>query len=104
MLYDEYKAKFAETKQKLASINRAGSCGLMIMCVDDDIYVVNVGDSRALMSRDSGKEIKALTKDHKPMEPTEYQRITSNGGKIYQSQTVFKGNNPTPIIQQVNIE
>lgn len=83
MLYDEYKAKFAETKQKLASINRAGSCGLMIMCVDDDIYVINVGDSRAVMSRDCGNEIKALTKDHKPMEPTEYQRITSNGGKIY---------------------
>lgn len=55
----------------------------MIMCVDDDIYVINVGDSRALMSRESGNEIKALTKDHKPMEPTEYQRITTNGGKIY---------------------
>ncbi len=57
MLYDEYKAKFAETKQKLASINRAGSCGLMIMCVDDDIYVVNVGDSRAVLSKHFGKEI-----------------------------------------------
>jgi len=98
MLYDEYKAKFAETKQKLASINRAGSCGLMIMCVDEDIYIINVGDSRALMSKDMGKEIRALTKDHKPMEPGEYNRITTNGGKIYQSQTVFKGNNPTPII------
>jgi serine/threonine protein phosphatase PrpC len=70
----------------------------MIMCVDEDIYIINVGDSRALMSKDSGKEIRALTKDHKPMEPGEYNRITTNGGKIYQSQTVFKGNNPTPII------
>lgn len=42
------------------------------MCVDDDIYVVNVGDSRAVLSKHFGKEILALTKDHKPMEPTEY--------------------------------
>ncbi len=29
----------------------------MIMCVDDDIYVVNVGDSRAVLSKHFGKEI-----------------------------------------------
>lgn len=98
MLFDEYRAKFAETKQKLASINRAGSCGLMVLCVDEDIYVVNVGDSRAIMSKNGGREVLPLTRDHKPMEPQEYQRIISNGGKIYQSQTVFKGNNPTPVI------
>jgi serine/threonine protein phosphatase PrpC len=55
----------------------------MIMCVDDDIYVINVGDSRALMSKSEGIYIDALTKDHKPMEPGEYKRITTNGGKIY---------------------
>lgn len=53
------------------------------MCIDDDIYIVNVGDSRAVMSKDSGNEIKAVTNDHKPMDPTEYNRIISNGGKIY---------------------
>jgi hypothetical protein len=45
-----------------------------------------------------------MTIDHKPMEKNEFKRITENGGKIYQSQTVFKGNNPTPLIQQVNID
>lgn len=93
IIYNEYKLKFAETKQKIASINRAGSCGLVVMCIDNDIYIINVGDSRAVMSKGFGSEAHALTKDHKPMEPTEYQRIISNGGKIYQSQTVFKGNN-----------
>jgi serine/threonine protein phosphatase PrpC len=76
----------------------------MVMCVDQDIFVINVGDSRAVMSKFSGKEVRALTKDHKPMEPSEYERIIRNGGKIYQSQTVFKGANQTPIIQQVNID
>ena len=72
MLYDEYKLKFAETKQKMASINRAGSCALMIMTMDEDLYVINVGDSRAIMSRNGGEEYKSLTNDHKPMEPGEY--------------------------------
>lgn len=56
------------------------------------------------MSKGNGQEVRALTKDHKPMEPSEYERIIKNGGKIYQSQTVFKGVNQTPIIQQVNID
>jgi protein phosphatase 2C family protein 2/3 len=38
------------------------------------------------------------------MEPGEYNRIIKNGGKIYQSQTVFKNNIPTSMIQQVNID
>ena len=45
------------------------------------------------MSKSGGNEVRALTKDHKPMEPSEFERITKNGGKIYQSQTVFKGAN-----------
>ena len=103
-LYDDFKVKFAETKQKQASVNRAGSCALAIMVVNDDIYVINVGDSRAIMSKNEGRECEALTNDHKPMQRSEYDRILANGGKIYQSQTVFKGSNPTPMIQQVNIE
>mmetsp|Transcript_682 Transcript_682/g.742 ORF Transcript_682/g.742 Transcript_682/m.742 type:complete len:225 (-) Transcript_682:327-1001(-) len=103
-LYDDFKVKFAETKQKQASVNRAGSCALAIMVVNDDIYIINVGDSRAVVSSSEGRECQALTTDHKPMQKGEYDRILANGGKIYQSQTVFKGNNPTPLIQQVNIE
>ena len=104
LLFDDFKIKFAETKQKQSSVNRAGSCALAVMVVNDDIYVINVGDSRAVMSKGDGSECVALTHDHKPMNKSEYDRILANGGKIYQSQTVFRGNNPTPMIQQVNIE
>lgn len=55
----------------------------MVMIVDDDIYIVNVGDSRAIMSKQQGKEMQALTNDHKPMEPNEFNRILTNGGKVY---------------------
>ena len=30
--------------------NKAGSCAIVIMIVNDDVYVINVGDSRALSS------------------------------------------------------
>jgi serine/threonine protein phosphatase PrpC len=55
----------------------------MIMSVDDDLYVINVGDSRAISSGAFGEEYKSLTNDHKPMDPGEYNRIISNGGRIY---------------------
>ncbi len=55
------------------------------MVVDNDIYLVNVGDSRAVMGKDHGKYYEAVTNDHKPMDEKEFQRITSNGGRIYQS-------------------
>ena len=33
---------------------RSGSCANVVMVIDDTIYVINVGDSRAMMSIDSG--------------------------------------------------
>lgn len=53
------------------------------MVIDEDIYVINVGDSRAVVSKNGGNEFANLTTDHKPMEIGEYTRILANGGKIY---------------------
>lgn len=47
------------------------------------VYIANVGDSRAIMSVNSGKTTIALSQDHKPNSETEKARILSNGGKIY---------------------
>ena len=47
-------------------------------------YIANVGDSRALLSTDLGKNFTALTNDHKPNEEGETKRIVENGGKVYQ--------------------
>ena len=30
--------------------NKAGSCAIVILIVNDDVYILNVGDSRALSS------------------------------------------------------
>ena len=36
------------------------------------------------MSGSKGKKIYPLSRDHKPLDDLEYQRILSAGGKIYQ--------------------
>ena len=46
-----------------------------MMIIDDTAYVINVGDSRALMSLDSGAQIAVVSRDHKPDDEQERIRI-----------------------------
>lgn len=64
---------------------RSGSCANVVLIVNDTIYVANVGDSRALMSIDCGSQIAMLSRDHKPDDEQEKQRIQLAGGKIYRT-------------------
>ena len=54
------------------------------------IYIANVGDSRALMSLDYGSQIAVLSRDHKPEDEHEKNRIQLAGGRIYRTQTFAK--------------
>lgn len=63
----------------------AGSCATFIFFVDEKIYVGNVGDSRIIASKYGGKEVMELTKDHKPGNTKEKNRIESNGGEVKKS-------------------
>lgn len=53
-------------------------------------YIANLGDSRAIMSADEGSKIYVLSRDHKPTDEIEEHRITSNGGNVYQTQTLAR--------------
>lgn len=64
--------------------DKSGSCANVILVVDDVIYIANSGDSRSVLSKNKGKEIIQLSRDHKPDDPEEKKRIISAGGKIYQ--------------------
>jgi len=67
--------------------DRSGSCAVIILIVNNKVYIGNVGDSRCIMSTNNGKNLREITIDHKPNEKNEKNRIIKNGGKVYQSQT-----------------
>lgn len=58
-----------------------GSTAITTLISDLHIIVANVGDSRAVLSR--GKKAYPLSRDHKPDERDEEQRIKQAGGKIW---------------------
>ena len=61
----------------------SGSCAIIVLTVDEECYVANVGDSRAILSTDHGKDWLPLSRDHCPSKDYEVKRITANGGQIY---------------------
>ena len=70
--------------------DNSGTCGLILLIVNNDIYIGNVGDSRCIGSFNKGKIQKDITRDHKPNTPYEKERIMANGGQIYQTKTNIK--------------
>ena len=69
----------------LKQYEKSGSCALVCLIIDDILYCANCGDSRAIISLNSGKEIKLLNNIHRPSEENEKKRIIENGGRIYYS-------------------
>lgn len=65
-------------------LDKSGSCAIVVLIVDDKLYIANVGDSRAVMAKYSGSQIIDLTTDHKPNDEKEKKRIEAAGGQIYQ--------------------
>ena len=63
--------------------DKSGSCAVISLIINDTLYSINLGDSRALYSRDGGKNLFQITRDHKPNDEREQKRIEKNGGKVY---------------------
>lgn len=72
-----------ESNVENGSVQRSGSCAIVVLIVGEIAYIANVGDSRAFMSIDNGTKIVPLSIDHKPELDTETERIEGNGGKVY---------------------
>ena len=73
-------------------VDKSGSCAVIALIINDILYSINLGDSRALYSRDSGNEFFQITRDHKPNDPKEKKRIEKAGGKVYYAnKTVING-------------
>lgn len=63
--------------------DRSGSCAIVCVLTDQNAYIVNVGDSRAIISSENGSYVKALSTDHKPEDDHEQARIKRAGGSVY---------------------
>eukprot|EP00892_Ulva_mutabilis_P008096 jgi/Ulvmu1/5659/UM024_0006.1 len=57
-----------------------GTTATTVILRDDAIHVAHCGDSRAILVSDNG--VWPLTKDHKPSDPQEAERIRAKGGTI----------------------
>ena len=64
-------------------IDFSGTTMNQIIIADKKLISINIGDSRAIMIKRNGTI--SLSKDHKPSDPTERNRIESLGGEIKRS-------------------
>ena len=62
--------------------DKSGSCAVSALIIDQYCFITNLGNSRALYSYDSGNQFYQVTRDHKPNDPIEKERIEQAGGKI----------------------
>lgn len=87
---DEADKDFMEIALSAANENedrrhdRSGSCAVVMVTIDDNCYICNIGDSRAVISQNGGASRFALTRDHKPNDKMEQKRIADAGGSVYQ--------------------
>ena len=71
------------------NIDKSGSCACVILIINDTLYAINLGDSRALLSSNSGQTLRQITRDHKPNDPIEKNRIENAGAQIYYANTIM---------------
>ncbi|CAF3621463.1 unnamed protein product [Rotaria sp. Silwood1] len=79
------KKAFIKLDKQLRKIDYDKSGSVCIACLigPKQIYLINVGDARAIIISDNG-EVLASTHDHKPDDPKEEERIHEAGGHITQ--------------------
>lgn len=63
----------------------SGSCAIVVLIINETCYIANLGDSRALYSYDSGNQFFQLSRDHKPNDKIEKDRIYKAGGSIFKT-------------------
>ena len=85
--FQEAETKFLTTACE--SENYSGSCALVLLFIGKFCYCANLGDSRAIAC--SGSRIVPFSKDHKPSNPEEKERIEKAGGKIYRNDFMQNG-------------
>ena len=71
--------------QNRHELETSGSCAIVSLVIEDQVWIANVGDSRAVLSADDGDTGFRLSEDHKPDLESEKSRIERKGGEIYRT-------------------
>lgn len=82
LLYHEIDSEFRKFSVKIKE-NFAGSCAVTLVVFNKTLYAINLGDSRCIVSKNSGSEVHQLTFDHKPSEQVELERVVAAGGHVF---------------------
>ncbi|PRP80436.1 hypothetical protein PROFUN_11891 [Planoprotostelium fungivorum] len=72
---------------------RGGTTATVAIITPTDLYVANVGDSRAIVGLVTGDSVKALrvTKDHNLADPKEKQRVIEAGATVRADRVIEEG-------------
>ena len=98
--FEKAEKKFLDANQSrnrnqknkiITNYDHSGSCAIIILIINDNCYIANLGDSRALYSCNSGNNFYQLSRDHKPNDPIEKNRIYKAGGSIYKTNLASYG-------------
>ena len=64
-------------------LNKSGSCVIILFNKKKELYIANLGNSRAIISIENSKEINQISNDHILTIEKEKDRIKQFGGKIF---------------------
>lgn len=84
-------------------IDKAGSCGIFSFIFQKRILVGNVGDSRAILSKQGGQIKQGITVDHKPDDPGEMERIKRHGGHVYRTAAPKLDGDTDPALGEIKL-
>lgn len=82
-LFNNIQAKF---KKRSSEYETSGTCAICVLLVDQHCFVINLGDSRAVIgAKQSGQKIAyQMSIDHKANREEEKKRIEASGGMVTQ--------------------
>ena len=86
---DNFRGMVYDPKSNIL-LDKSGSCALVMLIINNYLFAINLGDSRALYSYDSGKYLLQITRDHKPNDEIEKKRIEKAGGKVFYANTITR--------------
>ena len=84
---DNFKSMVYDQKNNVLK-DKCGSCALVMLILNNYLYAINLEDSRAIYSYDTGKYLYQVTRDHKPNDEIEKKRIEKAGGKVFYANKV----------------